>query len=82
MHALRRAVAHHHADIFLIRERRKRARVVLLFTLVLAHGHSLHCTRAVGEVMSSTLLAVPFVATAAAPIVFAAALALTTLDAS
>ena len=34
------------------------------------------------EVMSSTLLAVPFVATAAAPIVFAAALALTTLDAS
>jgi hypothetical protein len=32
--------------------------------------------------MSSTLLAVPFVATAAAPIVFAAALALTTLDAS
>ena len=49
MHALRRAVAHHHADIFLIRERRKRARVVLLFTLVLAHGHSLHCTRAVGE---------------------------------
>ena len=34
------------------------------------------------EVMSSTLLAVPFAATAAAPIVFAAALALTTLDAS